>query len=316
MTCPCQGDLCNGPNTEREQDAFAGLSKLVARTHHTRNRRALLNTAGFISMNTNSNNRIYNTTVEENRNNLNNLTENIEGNGDDTKGNKDTKAIEDPVKDTTTASDTDAKDMESHIDTTAARVSEVKSDETQMTETTTQANVEVKNSEATTNIPITDEVIKAIDNHNMNETSIQIDVPSASIDSSDLKTEIIVMSSETTKVVVNDTKLPDISSTSLNVQEDPTTLETITHAAMESKAIAETTTETTKPSPTEMKMNENKVEPSEPMPTIGALQHDTTAAKTTPNLKATTTVKPQNSTAVRIDAQIFTLAIGVLLNYI
>lgn len=36
MTCPCRGDLCNGPNTERENEAFALLPKLVAKTHNAR----------------------------------------------------------------------------------------------------------------------------------------------------------------------------------------------------------------------------------------------------------------------------------------
>ncbi|XP_047988806.1 uncharacterized protein DDB_G0283697-like [Leguminivora glycinivorella] len=36
MTCPCRGDLCNGPNAERENEAFALLPKLVAKTHNAR----------------------------------------------------------------------------------------------------------------------------------------------------------------------------------------------------------------------------------------------------------------------------------------
>ncbi|CAK1593835.1 unnamed protein product [Parnassius mnemosyne] len=36
MTCPCRGDLCNGNNTERESEAFAVLSKLVAKTQNIR----------------------------------------------------------------------------------------------------------------------------------------------------------------------------------------------------------------------------------------------------------------------------------------
>ncbi|CAG4991260.1 unnamed protein product [Parnassius apollo] len=36
MTCPCRGDLCNGNNTERENEAFAVLSKLVAKTLNIR----------------------------------------------------------------------------------------------------------------------------------------------------------------------------------------------------------------------------------------------------------------------------------------
>lgn len=36
MTCPCQGDLCNGPNTERELDSFSVLSKLITKTKNAR----------------------------------------------------------------------------------------------------------------------------------------------------------------------------------------------------------------------------------------------------------------------------------------
>ncbi|KAJ8709142.1 hypothetical protein PYW07_008968 [Mythimna separata] len=305
MTCPCRGDLCNGPNTERELDAFAGLAKLAAKTQHSRNRRALMNTAGFISLNTNRKNRIDNTTAEENKNIVSNLTENPD--------EADVKANDDEINDTTVAAETDAKDTESHIDTTAASVSQDdKSDETEKVETTTQENVEVKNNEVTTNIPITEEVIKTIDSH-MNETSIQIDIPSATIESSDLKTEIIVMSSEIPKVL-NDTKLPDITS-NVNIPDVPTTAEIATQSAVENKVMAETTTKATNSAP-EMKMNENNVKPSESLPTMKALQQDTTVAKTTATLRATTTDKPRNNTATRIDAHLFTLAVGVVLNYV
>ncbi|XP_045778905.1 uncharacterized protein LOC123876652 [Maniola jurtina] len=49
MTCPCRGDLCNGPNTERENEAFNILAKLVAKTRTTRIRkRTEINTVKFI----------------------------------------------------------------------------------------------------------------------------------------------------------------------------------------------------------------------------------------------------------------------------
>lgn len=35
-TCPCRGELCNGPNTQREIDAFAALRSAVAKTHNNR----------------------------------------------------------------------------------------------------------------------------------------------------------------------------------------------------------------------------------------------------------------------------------------
>ncbi|CAH2095284.1 unnamed protein product [Euphydryas editha] len=49
MTCPCRGELCNGPNTEREDEAFAVLAKLVAKTRNTRiKKRTHLTTSKFI----------------------------------------------------------------------------------------------------------------------------------------------------------------------------------------------------------------------------------------------------------------------------
>lgn len=48
MTCPCRGDLCNGNNTEREHEAFAALSKLVARSQNVRiKKRAATDPASF-----------------------------------------------------------------------------------------------------------------------------------------------------------------------------------------------------------------------------------------------------------------------------
>ncbi|XP_023945434.2 uncharacterized protein LOC112051156 [Bicyclus anynana] len=49
MTCPCRGDLCNGPNTDREDEAFEILAKLVAKTRTTRiKKRTEINTVKFI----------------------------------------------------------------------------------------------------------------------------------------------------------------------------------------------------------------------------------------------------------------------------
>lgn len=36
MVCPCRGDLCNGVNTERENNAFSTLAKIVAKTKRTK----------------------------------------------------------------------------------------------------------------------------------------------------------------------------------------------------------------------------------------------------------------------------------------
>ncbi|CAH2230363.1 uncharacterized protein LOC120633922 [Pararge aegeria] len=49
MTCPCRGDLCNGPNTDREIEAFEILTKLAAKTRTTRiKKRTEINTVKFI----------------------------------------------------------------------------------------------------------------------------------------------------------------------------------------------------------------------------------------------------------------------------
>lgn len=315
MSCPCRGDLCNGPNTERELDAFAGLAKLVERTQHTRNRRALITMTGFINMNSNRKNVVDNTTVEESKDILNNLTDNNE---------PDDKNNEIQMNGVNTTRDANVKDIDSQIYTIEA---EAPPNETQMIETTIPAlvaDVEHNNGEATTNCPsdITEEVMKTSDNY-MNETSIQIDIPSANVESRDLKTEIILMSSEATKVL-NDAKLPEISSPNVHNPDELTTQEIISHTAIESKAIAETTTGATKTVPTEVKINENKMKPSEQLPTVGPPvtvrpQYNTPVTKPTPTVKPMTTLKPQNNTAVRYCSHIvtrFTFVIGLILNYI
>ncbi|CAH0731926.1 unnamed protein product, partial [Brenthis ino] len=52
MTCPCRGDLCNGPNTEREEEAFAILYKLVTKTQTSRiKKRTQLSPGKLVSSN-------------------------------------------------------------------------------------------------------------------------------------------------------------------------------------------------------------------------------------------------------------------------
>ncbi|CAG9568036.1 unnamed protein product [Danaus chrysippus] len=48
MTCPCRDDLCNGANTERENEAFTILDKLVAKTKTSRVKRTGITAVQFI----------------------------------------------------------------------------------------------------------------------------------------------------------------------------------------------------------------------------------------------------------------------------
>ncbi|PZC76891.1 hypothetical protein B5X24_HaOG204030 [Helicoverpa armigera] len=319
MTCPCRGDLCNGPNTDREEDAFAGLAKLVARTHNTRVRRALISTSGFINMNTKTN-RIDNTTVEDNKMIPFNTSDNV----------VDTDLTNDnQMNETNTNEDGGNKEEESSADETATVVPDVKNDENEMPETATVANVELNNEAPTSSANNdADEVIKTTDAQ-MNETSIQIDIPTVEIESSDLKTEIILMSSETTKVV-KDMEPSDVTNANENIPEIHTVPEITTQATVELKDTAGMTTQATITSPTEEKVTISKVKPSEQLPTAEALQHnDTPSTKATEQVTmstATTSMqpmqvltteatKPRNNTAVRMETHILTLAVGVILHF-
>lgn len=48
MICPCQGNLCNGQNTDRETRAFATLTKIVAK--NKRSKRCLVGDKGFFPL--------------------------------------------------------------------------------------------------------------------------------------------------------------------------------------------------------------------------------------------------------------------------
>ncbi|XP_028158603.1 uncharacterized protein LOC114351544 isoform X2 [Ostrinia furnacalis] len=65
MTCPCRGDLCNGPKTDRETDAFNGLVKIVARNRRLK-RNAITSSTFINSGKTKMNNIIENDEHEEN----------------------------------------------------------------------------------------------------------------------------------------------------------------------------------------------------------------------------------------------------------
>nr|XP_026497421.1 uncharacterized protein LOC113401644 [Vanessa tameamea] len=81
MTCPCRGELCNGHNTEREDEAFAILAKLVTKTRTTRiKKRTQQSTAKFIPSGDVKTLIVTNISVIENNEMNNNLDNNITGN--------------------------------------------------------------------------------------------------------------------------------------------------------------------------------------------------------------------------------------------
>ncbi|KAF9813868.1 hypothetical protein SFRURICE_008023 [Spodoptera frugiperda] len=284
MTCPCRGDLCNGPNTERELEAFAGLAKIVSKTHNARLKRALVTTGRFISLNPRRN-RIDNATSEP--------IEDIENDINATGVNVDL-------------------DNETHDENDANIVTEAKSEE-QVVETT-QGSVEQQNSEASKG-PSEMMVEPTHMNSQMNDSVIQVDIPSESMETSNLKTEIILLNNETDK---------DVAKPNDNVPEVQTTPEVITQTTVETTVMAETkamtepTPEVVKTVPTEAKVN--NVKPSEQLPTAEAFQFtDPPTTKTTESVMITsttaTTMPPKNNTAARFDAHILTLAVGIVLNY-
>lgn len=284
MTCPCRGDLCNGPNTERELEAFAGLAKIVSKTHNARLKRALVTTGRFISLN-------------PRRNRIDNATS--EPIGD----------IENDINATGVNVDLD---NESHDDNEASIVTEAKSEE-QVVETT-QGSVEQQNSEASKG-PSEMMVEPTNMNSQMNDSVIQVDIPSESMETSNLKTEIILLNNETDK---------DVAKPNENVPEVQTTPEVITQTTVETTVMAETkamtepTPEVVKTAPTEAKVN--NVKPSEQLPTAEAFQFtDPPTTKTTESVMITsttaTTIPSKNNTATRYDAHILTLAVGIVLNY-
>ncbi|CAH1636018.1 unnamed protein product [Spodoptera littoralis] len=284
MTCPCLGDLCNGPNTERELEAFAGLAKIVSKTHNTRLRRALVTTGRFISLNPRRN-RIDNATAE---------------------------AVEEIEKDLNATNVNIDLDTESHDDNVANIVTEAKSEE-QVVETT-QVSTELQNSEASNN-PSEMMIEPTNVNTQMNDSVIQVDIPSENMETSNLKTEIILLNNETDK---------DVAKPNENVPEVQTTLEVTTQTTVETKVMTETnamtepTPEVVKTAPTEAKFNNLK--PSEQLPTAEAFQFtDAATTKTTESVMLTsttqTTMPLKNNTATRFDAHILTLAVGVVLNY-
>ncbi|KAH9644060.1 hypothetical protein HF086_004321 [Spodoptera exigua] len=278
MTCPCRGDLCNGPNTERELEAFTGLAKIVSKTHNARLRRALVTTGRFISLNPRRN-RIDNATdagVADIENDINST--NI--NGDLTNENLDENVVN--------------------------IVTEAKSEE-QVVETT-QVSAELKNSEAPSS-PNEMMIESTKMNSLMNESLIQVDIPGESMETSNLKTEIILLNNGTDK---------DVAKTDEDIPEVQTIPEATTQTALETKAMVETTPEVVKTSPTEAKVNDLK--PSAQLPTAEAFQFtDAPTTKTTETIMITstteTTMPPKNNTATSFDTNVLTLAVGVVLNY-
>lgn len=298
MTCPCRGDLCNGVNTEREAEAFGILPRLVAKTHNARIKRALISKSSFISMNNNRKNQIDNTTAQETKSipNDNNATEEVMQN------------IDNQIDDATAMN-------AQIIETTATIIAESSNDKSEMSETKPTVDAIDKTSPVINNAM--DSEIVVSNEHGTKETIIQIDIPSENIESSDLKTDIILMSSEATNHN-NDEKA--------SIEEIQTATPDMNKQS-EEITMAETTTKATT---VVMEEKEEKVKPSEQLPTAEALQHnDTPTTKSTEQMTMGTTMmtlahidmttteetKPRNNTAVRFDAHILTLVVGIILQY-
>ncbi|CAB3233550.1 unnamed protein product [Arctia plantaginis] len=159
-----------------------------------------------------------------------------------------------------------------------------------------------------------------------NAPSIKIDIPSSSIDSDDLKTDIIVMSSKKPNQVY-DTMLNSDMETHVenmpSVQTNP--LGTKSMASEVSLVTTETVTVTTQ---IETKLEKTKSKAKEQLPAAEALQHtDTPTTQPMTHTTSTSTMdinnidhttlptRLRNNTAVRIEAHILTIVIGVALQY-
>lgn len=173
MTCPCKGDLCNGVKTERENEAFASLAKLVAKTRNARiKKRGVTPSSNFINARSNS----VQTTTPSLENDIVNRTDNMTHN-ETTELEMQTEQLNvtNFVNETTNAK-SENKDNE---------IDETKNENQTELHTTAMSNINEKTSDLTTPIqetvatlPATKEVITNDINLTNSSTNLSV-LPSA-----------------------------------------------------------------------------------------------------------------------------------------
>lgn len=378
VICPCRGELCNGPNTKRENEVFEALHKL---TETKRLKRALISNVAFMGMTTRKKT-IDNNTIEhivnvpshdvknkENDNAGNSIIESHVSSKHSTDKISELTSIpessqaserevttnlhaETPTTESSsTDTSTDAKiepafetneKLEYHIQTTtAAETESIKKGaeeitfvdnntesnaaETNYAESQTEKYMNVNNEPALKNTNQINDIHTVTEASFENVPSIIIEIPSNSIDSDGLKTDIIVMSSK--KPNQEDTKLTSTMETHVEnmSSEETSTLGTKTTADEVNLVTTEKTTIFI-----ETKLEKTKSKANEQLPAAEALQHtDTpttkmthpipttnTAVINTNNMDSTTqSTMLRNNTAIRIESHILTIVIGVALQY-
>lgn len=172
-----------------------------------------------------------------------------------------------------------------------------------------------------------DSTIKTINENNGNKTNvsdIQSDIDSEEMISEDQKTEIILMSSEIPKLG-NNTRIPNINT---KLSENMSRIYTTTTETIPTTKYTRVTPVNLEQSnTTESKMDVTVSKSKEKLPTAEALQHNETPATktteqmfTTKNMNmlteiTTQAITPRNNSAIRADAHIFTVVIGIILYY-
>ncbi|XP_075984788.1 uncharacterized protein LOC142982253 [Anticarsia gemmatalis] len=332
ITCPCRGELCNGINTNRENEAFDVLLKHNVAKLNSRIKRALISSSGFIGMSMRK--KVDNATVEENKENLNETSANIVTDDEADK----TSEVDNNLITTSDAKPNDEDNAQTvaepeavlndAVETTKAAVIETAATEATSKESDESKATDTQDPDKVANVNNT--LIEVTINNN-EPNNIQIDIPSGSIDTEDLKTEIIVLSSEIPKLA-EEVKPNDMTTKVMESVPTVPTTAAETKPTVEVKVTPEATTEMVKTTLAEAKIDKTKSKSSEKLPAAEALQHnETPTTKTTePMSTSTTTIManthmdiatqaplPRNSTAVRNHAHIFigctTVVFGIIL---
>lgn len=296
MTCPCLGDLCNGPNTQREKEAFSILTKLVNESQNTRSKRTLI-TSKFIS---NKNNDINNksnetqsntTTNEDNETTETTIAQTIETNNKNTVtsfkiNENNTNVIK--VEVTATIHEADQIQNDNQNTTTLKIIETLQPDIIISTVSTTQVTPIVKDEKSlTTHLPYlskepsSTETLAQSDSANQNvlETKVtkistqKIEIP-----------ESTTFKSQTMDIMLSNTQV------TTNVKHEETTNVYLPHPSMESP----TAEAQTKSVSLIRKAIETEVTEMPVKNTLQAIVQESTSHKTqaTNNIISTVTTKP------------------------
>ncbi|OWR41678.1 hypothetical protein KGM_212484 [Danaus plexippus plexippus] len=206
MTCPCRDDLCNGANTERENEAFTILDKLVAKTKTSRVKRTGISAVQFIPTGSDKTHIVNNISVSNNV--PNQMTEENKNDG------RRTQII---ITNQSTPDDANVN-LENSL-TTTEPIDEVQSTNTEITNVEKVVEDDEHKMEILPNDLISDEIIKVVSNPTSMEA---IDyIPSASedkVDNEKLPTAEALQQNTTPKA--NDITTPSSVEETTDMQTD------------------------------------------------------------------------------------------------